>query len=92
MGLHSTSVASLQSSNATINASVLAVQNEVANMKTSAPGGTRHQTVLDSKSVQNIKQFGGDKSMFRTWNDKFINVFTQVRQIQGAYLMPCVAM
>ena len=58
---------------------MVTVQNEVANMKTSTAGGTRYHNVLDSKSIQSIKQFGGDKSTFRTWNDKFINVFTQVR-------------
>ena len=41
---------------------------------------TNNRNILDSKAVQSLKTLSHDKSSFRTWNDKFINVFTQVRQ------------
>ena len=38
----------------------------------------RSVNVLDSKAVMNIKVFKDDKSSFRAWHEKFVNIFTQV--------------
>ena len=61
------------------------IQAEVAIIRNNQQYGPKQQqsdrafSVLDSKSVQGINVFSHDKATFRTWNDKFINVFTQVR-------------
>ena len=64
IGLHSSSIASLQAGNTTMSSSMLAVQSEVAGMKTSTPGGTKHHNVLDSKSIQTPSSFGATSPHF----------------------------
>ena len=43
-------------------------------------GGTRREhPILESKAVQGLKMFTGDKVDFRTWLDRLVNVLAQVR-------------
>ena len=39
----------------------------------------RKHGILESKSVQSIKNLGSDKGGFRTWNEKLINIVSQIR-------------
>ena len=41
------------------------------------PGGT--QGILENKSVGNLPVLGSDKSSFRHWNDRLVNVIVNVR-------------
>ena len=48
---------------------------------TQQSGGTqRRHGILESKAVANIKTLISDKTTFRSWNEKLINVFSQARQ------------
>ena len=40
----------------------------------------RNQPILDSKAIQGIKGYSGDRSEFRDWTEKFINIMSQVRR------------
>ena len=42
-------------------------------------GGRFGGNVLESKSVANIKTLGSDKTSFRTWHEKVVNVMEQLR-------------
>ena len=39
----------------------------------------RRQGILESKAVQSIKNLGSDKGGFRIWNEKLINIVSQIR-------------
>ena len=39
----------------------------------------RKYGILESKSVQSIKNLGSDKGGFRMWNEKLINIVSQIR-------------
>ena len=39
----------------------------------------RKHGILESKSVQSIKNLGSDKGGFRMWNEKLINIVSQIR-------------
>ena len=48
---------------------------------TQQSGGTQKRIgILESKAVANIKTLASDKTTFRSWNEKLINVFSQARQ------------
>ena len=58
-------------------------QSELADMKHKGVNAPQTQTpktfnVLDSKAIANMKTFKDDKSSFRAWHEKFVNVFSQV--------------
>merc|ERR1711873_326014 len=40
----------------------------------------RRHGILESKAIANIKTLISDKTTFRSWNEKLINVFSQARQ------------
>ena len=40
----------------------------------------RNQPILDSKAIQGIKGYSGDRAEFRDWTEKFINIMSQVRR------------
>jgi len=62
---------------------VQAMANELNTMKQQQQNqGTpkRNQPILDSKAIQGIKGYSGDRSEFRDWTEKFINIMSQVRR------------
>ena len=41
--------------------------------------GPMHRGILESKAVSNLSNLGSDKTTFRMWNERLINVVSQVR-------------
>ena len=42
-------------------------------------GGYRKNNVLESKAVTNMKSIGSDKTGFRSWHEKLVNIMEQIR-------------
>ena len=47
--------------------------------KGSGDGGYRRHTVLEIKAVSNLKMVGGDKTGFRAWHERLVNIMEQIR-------------
>ena len=47
--------------------------------KGSGGGGYRRHNVLESKAVSNLKMVGGDKTGFRAWHERLVNIMEQIR-------------
>ena len=59
------------------------MQGKVDNIVQTQATGSSHQSrkwgILESKAIAGIKTLGSDKTSFRSWNDKLINVLSQAR-------------
>ena len=80
----------LENTENNMNAINVMVSNEIRNLndkvaflqgavEANKGSGHRKQGILESKSVQGIKALGSDKGGFRMWNEKLINIITQIR-------------
>ena len=47
--------------------------------KSQSGGGYRKWNVLESKSIANMKSLGFDKTGFRAWHEKLVNIMEQLR-------------
>ena len=63
------------------------LQGRVDSMTQQSGGTQRRLGILESKAVANIKTLVSDKTTFRSWNEKLINVFSQAKGA-GAYSEP----
>ena len=55
-------------------------QGRVDSMSQQTRGTQKKQGILESKATASIKTLISDKTTFRSWNEKLINVFSQARQ------------
>ena len=47
--------------------------------KNGGGGNYRRNNILDSKAVRNLKMIGADKSGFRAWHERLVNIMEQIR-------------